>query len=54
MVAQGIFVAVEAVPGIAHNKVMMIDDNQVLTGSLQLYTLSLQVFFLGRLLIKII
>jgi phospholipase D len=33
MVAQGIFVAVDVVPGIAHNKVMIIDDNQVLTGS---------------------
>jgi phospholipase D len=33
VVAQGIFVAVDVVPGIAHNKVMIIDDNQVLTGS---------------------
>jgi phospholipase D len=31
--AQGIFVAVDMVPGIAHNKVMIIDDTYVLTGS---------------------
>jgi phospholipase D len=30
---QGIFVAVDSVPGIAHNKVMIIDDHFVLTGS---------------------
>jgi phospholipase D len=30
---QGIFVAVDRVPGIAHNKVMIIDDRYVLTGS---------------------
>lgn len=33
MVVQGIFVAVDVVPGIAHNKVMVIDDDHVLTGS---------------------
>jgi phospholipase D len=33
MAAQGIFVAVDVVPGIAHNKVMVIDDDYVLTGS---------------------
>ena len=31
--AQGIPVAVDKVPGIAHNKVMIIDDKYVLTGS---------------------
>jgi len=30
---QGVFVAVDGVPGIAHNKVMIIDDHYVLTGS---------------------
>ena len=30
---QGIFVAVDKTPGIAHNKVMIIDDHYVLTGS---------------------
>ena len=30
---RGIFVAVDSVPGIAHNKVMIIDDHFVLTGS---------------------
>ena len=30
---QGIAVAVDKVPGIAHNKVMIIDDHFVLTGS---------------------
>lgn len=33
MAAQGILVAVDVVPGIAHNKVMVIDDDYVLTGS---------------------
>jgi phospholipase D len=33
VVAQGIFAAVDVVPGIAHNKVMIIDNNYVLTGS---------------------
>ena len=30
---QGIFVAIDKTPGIAHNKVMIIDDHYVLTGS---------------------
>jgi phospholipase D len=30
---QGIFIAVDKTPGIAHNKVMIIDDHYVLTGS---------------------
>lgn len=30
---QGIFIAVDKVPGIAHSKVMVIDDDYVLTGS---------------------
>lgn len=33
MRAQGIWVAIDVVPGIAHNKVMIIDDHHVLTGS---------------------
>jgi phospholipase D len=31
--AQGIKVLVDVLPGIAHNKVMIIDDNRVITGS---------------------